>query len=141
MYNTWAKVVPVDSLSEGGKPDPVLLVEPPNRTIRGSYRPPINSDEASGSFHSTAAKSFGLMQATSLDSDEVRLGLGFEDGGRNSGHFHPYGRDSGTTRDDTSASLFSPIQVMYSVYDGVLSRFGNYRPVNQVDEIEKFITL
>ena len=72
LYNTWAKVVPVESLSEGGKPDLVLDTEPPSRTIRGSYRPPTSTlDETSGSFHSTV-KSLGLLQASSADSDPVR---------------------------------------------------------------------
>ena len=142
LYNTWAKVVPVESLSEGGKPTLVLETEPPSRTIRGSYRPPTTSDETNESFRTTA-KSLGLLQTpSSSDSDEIRFGIGFATGGdRNSGLPHPYGRDSGSGQDDQSASGFSPIQFIRSVYDDVKSRFGNYRPVNQVDEIEQFITL
>lgn len=145
LYNTWAKVVPVESLSEGGKPDLVLDMEPPSRTIRGSYRPPTSTlDETSESFHSTV-KSLGLLQASSADSDEVRFGFGNGgegEGGRNSGLLHPYGRDfSGSGPDGRAVSFFSPMEFMRSVYDDVKSRLGNYRPVNQVEEIEKFITL
>jgi len=149
LYNTWAKVVPVESLSEGGKPDPVLDAEPPSRTIRGSYRPPqpttatASSEETAGGFHATA-KSLGLLQhsSSSSDPDEIRFGLGFDNGNRNSRLVHPYGNDSGSgSRDANAASLFHPVQFMRGFYEDLISRFGNYRPVNQVDEIEKFITL
>ena len=129
----------MESLSEGGKPDPVLDTEPPSRTIRGSYRPP---QPAATSSEATAG---GFLPASSSSDPDERFGLGFDNGGRRSGLVHPYGSDSGSDRDvhtaAASASLFHPFEFMRCFYDDLISRFGNYRPVKQVDEIEKFITL
>ena len=137
LDSAWAKVVQPVTSSGGNNPAEVAAVaDPPNRTIRGSYRPPSLPDPISIDKGTATEKSTLHESVSSLDSDqkENESGFGIE-------HQH----SSQLRGQENSAALFSSRRLILGLYEAA-SQFGygnggNYRKVHQAEEVEKFLNL